>query len=128
LYEISFQAAKKAGFDEAVILNELGYITEGTRSNIFFIKDKQLCTPALTCGCLPGITRQAVFALAKECHLDLCEGKFTLRDLAQAEEAFLTNSLMGVMPLTSLNRQSIGQRKCAKITKIILKKYHCLLK
>ena len=92
LYQLSFQEAGVRGFDEAIILNQRGNITEGTRSNIFFVKDKEVFTPSLACGCLEGITRKAIFNLARH---KIIEGSFTLQDLIQADEAFLTNSLMG---------------------------------
>lgn len=127
LYELSFQAAKRRGFDEAIILNQLGFIAEASRSNVFFIKDKQLFTPLLTCGCLAGITRRAIFDLAKKYNIVVEEGDFTRQDLLKADEAFLTNSLMGVMPLVSLERKKIGQGKCGKLSEFLKKKYGSLL-
>jgi len=128
LYQLSFQEAKKQGFDEAIILNNRGYITEATRSNIFFIKDRRLFTPSIECGCLDGITRRAIFDLAGKISLDICEGNFTLQDLYQADEAFLTNSLMGLMPIASIEGIRIGEKKCRKITNLLTKEYSCLLR
>lgn len=128
LYQLSFQEAKTQGFDEAIILNNRGYIAEGTRSNIFFVSDNEIFTPALSCGCLDGITRRIIFDLAKKSKFNISQGNFTVQDLFQAEEAFLTNSLMGVMPLTNAGRKNIGNGKCAKTTRLFLKKYNYLLK
>jgi branched-chain amino acid aminotransferase len=128
LYELSLQEAKGKGFDEAIILNSRGYITEGARSNLFLVKDNEIFTPSLECGCLGGITRRVVFGLAKKYSIKIYEGNFTAGDLNRADEAFLTNSLMGIMPLTSLERKIIGQHKCAKLTKFFTEKYRCLLK
>jgi branched-subunit amino acid aminotransferase/4-amino-4-deoxychorismate lyase len=128
LYQLSLQEARCKGFDEAIILNSRGYLAEGSRSNIFFIKDRDVFTPALECGCLNGITRQVIFALAKRQNLKIYEGNFILRDLCQADEAFLTNSLMGVMPLASVEKIIIGHRKCRRLTKFFLKSYRSLLK
>jgi branched-subunit amino acid aminotransferase/4-amino-4-deoxychorismate lyase len=128
LYELSFQEAKQKGFDEAVILNNRGHISEASRSNLFFAKDNSLFTPHLECGCLDGITRKVIFGFAKHSKIKIYEGSFGIPDLYQADEAFLTNSLMGVMPLTSLEQQAIGKAKCGRITENFIKKYNLLLK
>lgn len=128
LYQLSLQEARNNGFDEAIILNNRGYFTEATRSNIFFIKDRSIFTPSIECGCLDGITRRAIFDLAGKLSLDICEGNFTLQDLYQADEAFLTNSLMGLMPIASIERIRIGKNKCRKITNLLIKEYNCLLR
>lgn len=128
LYEVSFQEAKNKGYDESLILNRRGFITEGSRSNVFFIKDNAIFTPAIECGCLPGITRRVIFALAKKYKIKTYEGNFTLQDLFAADEAFLTNSLVGVMPLVSVGSKSIGLKQCARLTKFFITKYRSLLK
>jgi branched-subunit amino acid aminotransferase/4-amino-4-deoxychorismate lyase len=127
-YEHSFQEAKDKGFQEAVILNNRGFITEASRSNVFLARDKELFTPDLKCGCLEGITRKVIFDLAKNNNIKIYEGNFTIQDLFQADEAFLTNSLLGVMPLTSLEKHKIGKGKIGIITEYFLKKYNLLLK
>ena len=128
LYQLGMQDARKRGLDEAIILNSRGYIAEGTRSNIFFVHGNNIFTPFLACRCLAGITRKAVFDLARKYHIVINEGNFTVQDLLHAEEAFLTNSMMGVMPLTSCEGKKIGQGTCGKITKVFIKQYNCLLK
>ena len=128
LYELSFEEAKRRGADEALILNNRGLIAEGSRSNIFFARAGELFTPQLDCGCLEGITRKVVFALAKKSGLRIFEGRFTPRELYCADEAFLTNSLKGIMPLTKVEDKVIGKAKCGKITDLLIKRYNCLLK
>lgn len=117
-YELTYQQAKAGGFDEAIILNSRGNICEGTRSNIFLVKDNALFTPLLECACLAGITRKAVIDLAKKHNLKTYAGRFTMRDFYAADEVFLTNSLMGIMPVN----------KCAALTSFLIKKYNCLLR
>jgi branched-subunit amino acid aminotransferase/4-amino-4-deoxychorismate lyase len=119
LYELALKEAREAGFDEAIILNSRGYISEASRSNIFLSRKKELFTPALSCGCLDGITRRVILDLARRYKVKSNEGNFTLKDLEEAEGAFLTNSLIGLMPLKD---------KCAGLTRFFLKKYRCLLK
>lgn len=128
IYQLAYMEAKNRKFDEAIILNNRGYITEGSRSNIFLVKDKALFTPALECGCLDGITRKVIFSLAKKYHIPIYEGNFTLQDLYNSDEAFLTNSLMGVMPLNSLERKPIGKHKCRELSEFFIKRYNYLLR
>ncbi len=127
-YELCLQEAKNQGFKEAIIINNSGYITEASRSNIFLVKNNEIFTPYLECGCLDGITRKVIFNLAKKYKIKAHEGNFTLQDLYYADEAFLTNSLMGVMPLTSVEKNNIGKGKIGKITQFLIKKYNLLLK
>ncbi|MCX5711291.1 MAG: aminotransferase class IV [Candidatus Omnitrophica bacterium] len=128
LYEQSFLRAKAKGFDEAIILNSRGYVGEGSRSNIFMVKDGELFTPSVECACLDGITRRLVLDLAKKARIKFFETKLTLKDIEDGDEAFLTNSLMGVMPLVSINNIKIGNGKAGKLTKWFIKKYSSLLK
>jgi branched-subunit amino acid aminotransferase/4-amino-4-deoxychorismate lyase len=127
-YEIAFQQAVAAGFDEAVILNSRGYIAEASRSNIFWVQEGSLFTPDISCGCLAGVTRGAIFDLAKKYNFRIYTGNFVLSDLLQAQEAFLTNSLIGVMPLLCVEGKKIGKARCRKISEFFQEKYLCLLK
>lgn len=116
LYELSLQQAKQRGFDEALIFNERGYITEASRSNIFFAKGNELFTPSLDCGCLAGITRRIIFEQAKKYKIPVLECRFTLSDLYAADEAFLVNSLIGVMPLSEVENRLINNGRRGKLT------------
>ena len=127
-YRLAYLEAEKKGLDEAIILNNRGYIAEGSHTNIFLVKDKELFTPRLECGCLDGITRKVVWDLAKKYHISVSEGNFTLSDLYEADEAFLTNSLIGIMPLTSIERHKLGQGTSRyKLTRFFREKYKSLL-
>lgn len=128
LFELSYRFAKNSNFDEAIILNNRGIVCEATRSNLFFIKDDELFTPSLKCGCLPGITRQAVFDLAKKYAIPVNKGEFTTEDLVKAEGAFLTNSLIGIMPLTKIGTKLINNRRIHHLTKFFIRQYNHLLK
>lgn len=122
MLELAYAFAKEKKFDEALILNGRGYIAEASRSNIFFVKGNELFTPSLACGCLKGITRQAVFDLAGQCNIIVNEGEFTLDDLYNADEAFLTNSLIGIMPLVSVGKIAIS--RAGRITRLFIAKYN----
>ena len=124
---LAYQEAKKNNFDEALLLNTKGFLAEASRSNIFLVKDKCLLTPALDCGCLPGITRDTVLALAGKEKIKAIEARLTLEDLGRAQEAFLTNSLIEVMPLVSLDGKPVNKGAPGEMTQRILKRYRALI-
>jgi branched-chain amino acid aminotransferase len=97
------------------MLNIYGKLTEGTISNLFFYKDSILCTPSLDCGILDGITRGLVIDLAKREDLSVKEGKFRIKDLYSAEEVFLTNTTMEVMPVSKIDDQKYAVGDIAKL-------------
>lgn len=88
------------GADEALLLNEDGYLTEGGSSNIFFVRSSRLVTPSIQSGILPGITRELVMELAEEQEISVTEGTVGVAIIRQCEEAFLTGSIMEIMPMT----------------------------
>lgn len=97
-----------AGAFDSVLLNWEGHVTECTVSNLFFVQSGRLCTPALSCGILDGITRGILLSLARGAGLRVDEGRFTAETLAAADECFLSNTTMEVMPATQLNGRPIG--------------------
>lgn len=102
--------AKERGAYEALMLNISGYLTEGTISNLFFVKDGVLCTPSKGCGILDGITRGIVLDIAMKEGLNVEEGEFTEEDIYGASEVFITNTTMELMPVSELNgiRYTVG--------------------
>ncbi len=99
-------AASRAKCYEALFLDEKGFVAECAASNIFFVRKGVLCTPSAAMNILPGITRGVVLSLARAAGIRVREGRWRLRDVQRADEAFLTNSLMEVMPV----RQVAGKR------------------
>jgi branched-chain amino acid aminotransferase len=95
--------AKERDADESLMLNTRGHLSEGTISNLFFYKDGVLCTPSLECGILDGITRGVVLQLALKNGLIVREGEFTKGDISRANEVFITNSTMEVMPVSQVD-------------------------
>jgi branched-subunit amino acid aminotransferase/4-amino-4-deoxychorismate lyase len=128
LYQLSYTEAKRRGFDEALILNNKNYIAEGSRANIFLVKNKRIFTPSVNCGCLSGITRKVIFDLARESGVNITEGNLSINDLKGADEVFLTSSLMGVMPLVSMEGRNIAGGKPGRLTGFFGNKYNALLK
>jgi branched-subunit amino acid aminotransferase/4-amino-4-deoxychorismate lyase len=121
------QEAKLKSADEGLFLNELGYVAEGTISNIFLSVKDTLITPSLSTGILNGITRQVVLDIAKNQGI-VCEERYlTLDELVLAEEIFCTNSLLEIMPVTSLNAHAVGIGKSGPMTEILSRQYSLLV-
>lgn len=105
-----------AGAFDSVLLNWEGYVTECTISNLFFVQSGRLCTPALSCGILDGITRGVLLALAEDAGIPVHEGHFTVDALAKADECFLSNTTMEVMPVTRLDGRPVSDGKPGPVT------------
>ena len=97
------EAAKLQDAEEGVWLNTKGYLAEGTMSNLFFIKDETLFTPSLSSGCLPGTRRELILDLARALQIPTYEGLYPLSDLLLSDEIFMTNALMGIMPVRQVD-------------------------
>lgn len=106
-----------AGAFDSVLLNWESHVTECTVSNLFFVQAGQLCTPSLACGILDGITRGVILTLARENRITVSEGRFGVEALRQAEECFLSNTTMEVMPVTRLDGRHIGNGKPGPLTR-----------
>jgi len=129
--------ARAAGYDEAILLNERGYLAEGSTSNVFLVKEspppegkervRVLTTPSLDSGILPGITREAVLAIARASNIEIQERQVELKELIEAEEAFVTNSILELMPLTWFEDKPIGTGKPGKLTNSLLFAYRKLV-
>lgn len=96
----AYEYALKNHCQEAVLINTNGHVVEGSRSNIFCVKGRQLLTPSLASGCLAGVTRQMVLNAAKSLGIKTTAKVVTLEDLRKSDEVFLTNALVGLMPVT----------------------------
>ncbi|MFO0731453.1 MAG: aminotransferase class IV [Nitrospiraceae bacterium] len=105
-----------AGTFDSLLLNWRDELTECTISNLFLVSKGMLKTPALTCGILDGITRGFVLALAREAGLASEEGAYGVEALALADECFVTNTSMEIMPVTRLDGAPIGNGRPGPIT------------
>ncbi|OGO32223.1 MAG: hypothetical protein A2Z29_00335 [Chloroflexi bacterium RBG_16_56_11] len=113
--------AARRGLDEALLLNDRGFIAEGGNSNIFFVVGPRLVTPSLENGILPGVTRQVVMELAEKLDIKVIEGNIRLSDLARFREAFITSSVVEIMPLVGVEMETkrlmtIGDGKPGNLT------------
>ena len=89
--------AKEMGIQEPIFLNTKGEIAEGATTNVFFIKDNQITAPPLSCGMLPGIMREYLYST-----YSIQEQIILPEDIGEFDEMFLTNSLLGIMPVAKL--------------------------
>lgn len=120
--------AVAAGLDEALLLNDRGFIAEGGGSNVFLVRSSGLLTPSLESGILPGITRGVVMELVAALDIGITEGDVSLDDLKQCNEAFFTNSIIEIMPLVAVRDDTgqnitIGSGKPGEITKRLMAAY-----
>lgn len=123
---LAYNEARKKGADEALLLNTKGFICEASRANIFLVKDNCIITPLVSCGCLSGITRDTVLDIARKEKIKTFEEEIMPEDLARSDEAFLTNSLIEVMPLVMVDGAAIKKGAPGKITETISKRYRGL--
>ena len=103
---------------EGVFLSEKGYLAEGITSNLFWMADGTLYTPALETGILNGITRQFVMKLAEEIHIPVKEGYFPASALHEAEEIFFTNSVQEIVPVALYDGKSLPGRQGTIVQKL----------
>ncbi|MEK7803944.1 MAG: branched-chain amino acid transaminase [Deltaproteobacteria bacterium] len=106
------------GYDEALLLDTEGYVSEGSGENIFIIKDGLLKTTPLTSN-LKGITRDSVMRIAKDKGFGVKEERFTRDELYIADEAFFTGTAAEITPIREADRRTIGQGKPGTVTKTI---------
>jgi branched-chain amino acid aminotransferase len=100
--------ARRAGADDALFLTMDGHLSEATSANVFLVRGDELATPALACAILPGTTRSWILGWAAAAGLRPVEGWLTTRDLAEADEAFLSSSVAGVLPVTRFEGRPVG--------------------
>ncbi len=101
-------------------------LAEGCITNVFLVRDGRLKTPPLATPVLPGITRAAVIELAQEADIEVAETPCTIDDVLGAEEIFLTNGVMEVMPVTRVERHPVGDAKIGPVTRKLADAYKAL--
>ena len=119
---LALQEALASGAEEALLLDNEGYVTEGSGENIFIVRDGILYTPELT-SCLDGITRDTVIKLAEELGIEVKEKRITRDEVYIADEAFFTGTAAELMPIKSLDDRVIGCGSRGSITKQLQKMY-----
>ena len=130
-YANSYLAKKHvidAGFDEAILLNQHGYVAEGPGENLFMVKDNTLITPPISDDVLNGITRQTVMELARDLDITVIERSIHPDELFNSQECFFTGTAAEVTPIRAINHQSIGNGQRGPITQRIQSLYFDIVK
>jgi branched-chain amino acid aminotransferase len=107
----------KAGYDEAVMLNEAGHITDGSGENVFVVRDGELITPPISAGCLDGITRASVITIARDLGYQVHEETLVRTDLYNADECFFTGTAAEITPIREVDDRAVGEGHRGPVTK-----------
>jgi branched-chain amino acid aminotransferase len=109
--------AVKAGYDEAIMLNHLGFVAEGSGENVFIVKDGAIITPPLQSGILDGFTRDSAIAIARDRGYEVVERDLLRSDLYTAEEAFFTGTAAEITPIREIDDRPVQSGGRGPITK-----------
>lgn len=112
---LALKEALNSGAEEALLLDNEGYVAEGSGENFFLVRDGKIYTPELT-SCLDGITRRTIFQLAQEQGLQVIEKRITRDEVYLADEAFFTGTAAEVLPIRELDARIIGEGRRGPIT------------
>ncbi len=112
---LALSEAQDGGYDEALLLDNEGYVTEGSGENIFVVKSDVIHTPELT-SCLDGITRDTILVFARELGLEIRERRITRDEIYIADEAFFTGTAAEVLPIRELDNRVIADGQRGPIT------------
>ncbi|MEK6908292.1 MAG: branched-chain-amino-acid transaminase, partial [Thermoproteota archaeon] len=120
---IATQEAKRSGFDEAILLDHNGNVSEAPGENIFIVREGQLITPPLSSSALNGITRDAVIKIARDLDIDVTETEIARSELTVSDEIFLTGTAAEITPIIAMDGKKIGNGKPGDITKKMMSEY-----
>ncbi len=120
--------AKLGGYDEAVLLDANGYVSEGSGENIFIVKKGVIYTPDLASSILEGITRDTVITLAREMGLEVRETRITRDQLWLADECFFTGTAAEITPVREVDNRAIGEGTVGPITKKLQDKFFAVVR
>ncbi len=116
--------ARRNGFDEAILLNESGHVTEGSTCNLFMLRKRKLITPDVTENVLEGITRDSVMELAKrELGLEIVERPIDRSELYVCDELFLTGTAVGLAPVVSVDHRPVRDGAIGAVTRTLRQLY-----
>ena len=117
-----------AGIDEAICLDQAGFVCEGTAENVFIVKDDKVITPPTSTGALRGITRTAVMTLTEKLGYPTVERNITPNELFTADEVFLTGTAAEITPVREVNKRVIGSGKPGPVTKRLMQEFDKILR
>ncbi len=117
------EESKAKSANEVVILNTDGFVAECVVSNIFVVNNGIVTTPSLDTNILPGITRSTVLDICSDAGIPTSQERFPVDRLTKADEVFITNSLMEIMPVSKIDDYKIGSEIPGKITQLLMDAY-----
>lgn len=109
--------AVRRGYDEALLLNHAGFVTEGSGENLFLVRNGKVATPPTSSGALAGITRDSVVTLLRDDGIEVTEGSVGRADVYYADEAFFTGTAAEVTPIREIDDRPVGGGKPGPITR-----------
>jgi branched-chain amino acid aminotransferase len=107
------------GYDEALLLDTTGFVSEGAGENLFVIKDGVIYTPDLSAGALNGITRNTIFHICQDLGIQIVQKRITRDEIYICDEAFFTGTAAEVTPIRELDRLAIGSGSRGPMTETI---------
>jgi branched-chain amino acid aminotransferase len=107
----------KAGYDEAILLDDLGHVCEGSGENIFLVRENAISTPPLTASILDGINRRSVIQIARDLGYEVLERDISRSELYLADEVFLTGTAAELVPVREIDDHAIGEGRPGPITR-----------
>ena len=120
--------AQHLGYDEAILLNDAGFVAECTGDNIFMVRKGVLYTPTVQSDNLSGVTRRAVLDIAQKLGIETREGSLTRYDFWTADESFLTGTAAELVAVTEIDARQIGTGKPGPVTRKILEEYRKIVR
>jgi len=120
---IATQECKSKGFDEAILLDLKGNVSEAPGENIFMIKNNKVITPSLSSSALEGLTRASIFELSKDLGYNVIIKKIRKSELYQADEIFLSGTAAEITPIIQLDHKKIGTGRLGKVTTKLMAAY-----
>jgi branched-chain amino acid aminotransferase len=119
--------AAKNGYDEAIMLNSAGKVSEATGENIFLVRENELVTPSIGSSILKGLTRETILFLADQMGIRAVEREVGRSELYTADELFLTGTAAGIAPVLSVDKKRVGNGKVGPVTERLGKAYFDLV-
>jgi branched-chain amino acid aminotransferase len=120
---LAMQEAVRAGAFEGIMRNFRGELAECTTANLFIVRSDTALTPPLDAGLLPGLTREFVFEIARASGISVREATLRDEDLLRADEAFLTSTTRGILPITRVDAHPIGSGRPGPVTRALLAEF-----
>jgi branched-chain amino acid aminotransferase len=120
---LATQESKRNGYDESILLDRDGYVSEASGENIFLVRNSNIYTPSIASSVLEGITRDTAITIAKNLGYEVKERSISRTELYMADEIFLTGTAAEIIAVTSVDDRTIGNGTEGLITKSIREKY-----